>query len=99
MIALEEAQAKINRDLTVMPPVLTPIDRALGMVLAETVVADEAIPPFANTAMDGFALKASDSVGASKDNPVSLPVAATIAAGSVAPRPLESGEVLSLIHI
>ncbi len=97
MIALEEAQAKVNRDLAVLAPADTPVAESLGMVLAETVAADEAIPPFANTAMDGFAVRADDTVGASKDHPISLPVVATIAAGSVAPRPLAAGEAMRIM--
>jgi molybdopterin molybdotransferase len=97
MIALEEAQAKVNRDLAVLPPVDMPISETLGMVLAETVAATEAIPPFANTAMDGFAVRAEDTKGASKDNPITLPVAATIPAGSVAPRLLGPGEAMRIM--
>ncbi len=97
MIALEEAQAKVNRDLAVLPPADIPVSEALGMVLAETVAADEAIPPFANTAMDGFAVRAADTAGASKESPIALPVVATIAAGSVAPRPLAAGEAMRIM--
>lgn len=97
MIALEEAQAKVNRDLSVPAPADMPVSESLGMVLAETVAADEAIPPFANTAMDGFAVRAEDTIGASKEHPVSLPVVATIAAGSVAPKPLASGEAMRIM--
>lgn len=97
VIALEEAQAKVNRDLAVLPPVDVPVAAALDMVLAETVSATEAIPPFANTAMDGFAVRASDTAGAQRDQPVSLPVVATIAAGAVAPRPLAAGEAMRIM--
>ncbi len=97
MIALEEAQAKVNRDLAVLAPADTPVSESLGMVLAETVAAAEAIPPFANTAMDGFAVRAEDTIGASKERPISLPVVATIAAGSVAPRPLAPGEAMRIM--
>ena len=97
MIALEEAQANVNRDLAVLAPVDVPIADSLGMVLAETVAAEEAIPPFANTAMDGFAVQAADTVGASRESPVTLPVVATIAAGSVAPRPLAAGETMRIM--
>jgi molybdenum cofactor synthesis domain-containing protein len=97
VLALEEAQAKVNRDLAVLPPADVAVAESLGMVLAETVAADEAIPPFANTAMDGFAVRAADTIGASKDNPRPLPVVATIAAGSVAPRPLASGEAMRIM--
>ena len=94
---LEEAQAKVNRDLTVLPTTEVPIANAVGLVLAETVVATEAIPPFANTAMDGFAVRAADTIGATKQSPVSLPVVGTIAAGSVAQRPLEAGEAMRIM--
>ncbi|MGH1491558.1 MAG: molybdopterin molybdotransferase MoeA [Acidimicrobiales bacterium] len=97
MIALEEAQAKVNRDLAMLAPVSTPVAESLGMVLAETVAAQEAIPPFANTAMDGFAVRAEDTVGATKDNPIALPVVATIPAGSVAPKPLAAGEAMRIM--
>ncbi|MEM7273977.1 MAG: gephyrin-like molybdotransferase Glp [Actinomycetota bacterium] len=97
MIALEEAQAKVNRDLGVLPPVNVPIGDCLGTVLAETVAATEAIPPFANTAMDGFAVRAADTVGASKEQPITLPVVATIPAGSVAPRSLGPGEAMRIM--
>lgn len=54
-----------------------PVPDALGLVLAEPVTATEAVPPFANTAMDGFAVRAADTAGA----PVQLDVVETIAAG------------------
>ncbi len=80
-----------------LAPASTPLAECVGMVLAETVASEEAIPPFANTAMDGFAVRASDTIGATKDNPKPLPVVATIAAGSVAPRPLAAGEAMRIM--
>ena len=97
MISLEEARIRVNRDMSVLPAVEVPIASARDMVLAETVSATEAIPPFANTAMDGFALRAADTKGASKDGPITLPVAATIPAGGVAPRALEAGEAMRIM--
>jgi molybdopterin molybdotransferase len=58
-------------------PVAIPVADALGLVLAEDVVASEQVPPFANTAMDGFAVRAADTAAA----PVELEVLETIAAG------------------
>lgn len=58
-------------------PVDTLVGEALGLVLAEEVQASEAVPPFANTAMDGFAVRAADTAGA----PVELEIVETIAAG------------------
>ncbi len=80
-----------------LAPASTPLAECLGMVLAETVASEEAIPPFANTAMDGFAVRAEDTIGASKDNPISLPVVETIPAGSVAEKPLGPGEAMRIM--
>jgi len=97
MISLEEARTRINRDLIVLPIVDVPITAAREMVLAETVTASEAIPPFANTAMDGYAVRAIDTKGATKTSPKVLAVSATVPAGGVAPRALESGEAMRIM--
>ncbi len=97
MISLEEARTRINRDLIVLPIVDVPITAAREMVLAETVTASEAIPPFANTAMDGYAVRAVDTRGATKTTPKVLAVSATVPAGGVAPRALESGEAMRIM--
>ena len=97
MISLEEARTRINRDLIVLPIVDVPITAAREMVLAETVTASEAIPPFANTAMDGYAVRAVDTRGATKTSPKVLAVSATVPAGGVAPRALESGEAMRIM--
>ena len=97
MTPLEEARIRINRDVALLPPVEVPIAKARNMVLAETVTAEEDIPPFANTAMDGFALRAADTRGASAESAVVLHVVATIPAGGVAPRDLEAGEAMRIM--
>ncbi len=97
MISLEEAQARINDDIGLLPIVEVPLAESLGLVLQQDVVATEPIPPFANTAMDGFAIRAADSVGAGETTPAALPVVATVAAGAVAPRRLEAGEAMRIM--
>ena len=97
MISLEEARTRINRDLIVLAIVDVPITAAREMVLAETVTASEAIPPFANTAMDGYAVRAVDTKGATKTSPKVLAVSATVPAGGVAPRALEAGEAMRIM--
>lgn len=56
-----------------------PRDRARGLVLAEAVIAAEQVPPFANTAVDGYAVRADDTAVV----PVTLRVVGEVAAGSV----------------
>ncbi len=97
MTPLDEAQARIARDISVLPAVDVALAEARGLVLAENIAAAEAIPPFANTAMDGFAVRAADTVGLSESSTRRLPVVATVAAGSVAPRPLEAGEAMRIM--
>ena len=82
MIPLAEAQRTISA-LVPVAPRRTTVARAdaLGMVLADDVVASEPVPPFANTAMDGYALRSADTAGAGTDTPVRLRVVDEIAAG------------------
>lgn len=58
------------------------LEQALGRTLAQDVVADVTLPPWANSGMDGYAVRRDDVHGASTDHPRSLQVIATIAAGS-----------------
>ncbi|HZR15675.1 MAG TPA: gephyrin-like molybdotransferase Glp [Acidimicrobiia bacterium] len=81
MIALEDARAAILDAVAPLPPVDVAIARANGLVLAEAVVAREAVPPFANSAMDGYAVRAADTVGATPSSPVRLRVVGELAAG------------------
>lgn len=66
---------------------------ALGLVLAEPVEAVESVPPFDNTAMDGFAVRAADTAGA----PVDLSIIGTLAAGSVSDREVGAGEAMRIM--
>jgi molybdopterin molybdotransferase len=55
---------------------------AVGLVLADTVVSEVSLPAFPNSAMDGYAVVASDLTGASVDDPVLLPVVGEVVAGA-----------------
>ena len=69
------------------------LDEALGCVTAEPVVASEPVPAFANTAMDGYAVRAADTVGA----PVRLAVAGTLAAGTAPDTELGPGQAVRIM--
>lgn len=97
MISLDEARQRIHSRIEPLDVVDTPVGDAVGQVIAEQVLAPEAIPPFANTAMDGFAVRAGDLAGASADAPVTLPIVGTVAAGAVAERPMEPGEAMRIM--
>lgn len=90
MISVEEALERILSYVDVLPTEEKPLLEALGQVLAEDVVAGFDIPPLDNTAMDGYAVRAADTSGASAEAPASLNVIGEVAAGylfdgSVAP--------------
>ena len=63
MIPLAEAQATILDAVSVPAPRSFAVRGARGLVLAQDVVAGEAVPPFANTGMDGYAVRAADTPG------------------------------------
>ena len=57
---------------------------AFGRITAETVTASVSLPPWANSAMDGYAIRSADTAGATEDAPVELRVIGDVAAGAAA---------------
>ena len=92
MIPFDEALAHVLERCAPLPPRPVPAHEAVGLVLAGDVVAAEAVPSFASTAMDGYAVHAADTAAA----PVTLPVVAEVAAGHPADRVLRSGEAMRI---
>ena len=82
-IGVDEALQSILAAFLPLPAVEVPIGDALGFVLAADVVAAAHVPPFANSAMDGFALRAEDTRDASPARPVRLAVVAEASPGRV----------------
>ncbi len=76
--------------------VATPLQAAHGLVLAEDVTAALPVPPWTNSAMDGYALRAEDAAGATNQAPVVLPVAGDVPAGT-APAPLAPGTAMRIM--
>src|ERR1700754_3993376 len=76
-------------------PLLAPLDIALldaeGTALAEPVAAPVPLPPFDNSAVDGYAVCASDVAAASPERPVTLPVIGDIMAGDQTISAIEPG--------
>ena len=89
MQALEDYVAGLLADLEPLPAVVLPLAEAHGLVLAEDVPAALPVPPWTNSAMDGYAVRAADAAGADR-SPVVLPVGGDVPAGAV-PAPLEPG--------
>jgi len=93
MIPLEEAREFVVDRCRVMPGVATTYLDTVGRVLADDVVAGEDVPPYANTAMDGFAVRSADVVSV----PVELAVVGTIAAGDDSSLRCEPGTAIRIM--
>jgi molybdopterin molybdotransferase len=81
MITVEEALTTILARFKPLPAERVPLREAWGRVLAADVVAREAIPPFDNSAMDGYAVRLADCVGATEAHPKALRVLGEAPAG------------------
>jgi len=82
MLSVEEARESV---LAVAAPVEAerlPVPEALGRVAAEPATARVSLPPWANSAMDGYAVRAADTAGASETAPIELHVIGDLAAGA-----------------
>jgi len=82
MIDMDEAWALIAERATALASERTALEQALGRVLATDVASDIDLPPFDNSAMDGYAIRATDTDAATDDAPVLLSLHGTIAAGA-----------------
>ena len=74
LVPLDETRAAILAAVPAPPGGPSALADAVGLVLADDVVTDEPVPPFANTAMDGYALRAVDTAERVGDAPVRLRV-------------------------
>jgi molybdopterin molybdotransferase len=70
---------------------------AHGLVLAQDITASHALPPFDNSAMDGFAVRIDDVAAATEEAPVTLPVVAEVAAGDTGAYSLPAGTAIRIM--
>jgi molybdopterin molybdotransferase len=97
MISVEDALERILDTVHLLEPENRPILSALGQVLAEYVVAGIDIPPYDNSAMDGFAVLASDTYRASQHSPVYLTVIGQVAAGYTSSIKVTAGTAIRIM--
>jgi len=81
MLSVSEAQQIILSRFQPCGPEVVLLLESLGRVLAQDVFAQDDLPPFDNSAMDGYAVRAEEVSGASRETPVVLKVVADISAG------------------
>lgn len=87
MISVEEARRKILDSIPFRSPVNCPLEDAAGKILAESARSPHPLPLFDNSAMDGYAVRAEETKGATTESPVWFVIRETAAAGT-SPNPL-----------
>ncbi|MFH0793832.1 MAG: gephyrin-like molybdotransferase Glp [bacterium] len=97
LISVENALELVLGAAKTLPPEDRPLIEARDYFLAQDISAKEAIPPFDNSAVDGFAVRIVDIEGASPSNPRTLPVGGEVRAGSSWEGELPKGKTLRIL--
>jgi len=97
VLTVEQALDKILGYVDILEAEPRPILDCPGQVLAEDVYSTINIPPLDNSAMDGYAVKAKDTRGASKQSPRFLRVIDTVTAGSISEYEVEPGTAIRIM--
>lgn len=92
-IPVKQARSMIMDVLVRQPVITVPFEEALGLTLAQDIVSRDAIPPFANSAMDGYAVRAADL----KTLPATLNMIDQIPAGVVSQNVITSGTCMKIM--
>ncbi|MGD0607099.1 MAG: gephyrin-like molybdotransferase Glp [Streptosporangiaceae bacterium] len=97
LTSVEGHLADILATVRALAPTELSLGDVLGLVLAEDVAASQPLPSFDNSAMDGYAVRVADVASASKDQPVTLPVVAEVAAGDTGAYSLAPGTSIRIM--
>ena len=96
MLALEQAQERVLSAVSTLPSETIPLAEADGRILSEAVVARIPLPPFTNSAMDGYAVRSADLSGASGQSPSRLRLVGSVAAGQTFSGTVGTGDCVRL---
>jgi molybdopterin molybdotransferase len=97
LISIEEARTRVLAEATPLSVERRSLSESLGTALAEDLTAPHELPPFNNSAMDGYAIRSLDVADAGGGQGVRLEVVQTIAAGEVATRSIGPGEAAKIM--
>ena len=89
---LKDALEKLNSKIQINPTEEIEIKDALNRILADNIISKISIPPFDRSAMDGYAIKAEDSFGASPKNPKEIKLVGIIEIGEFSKFKIDRGE-------
>ena len=96
LLRLEVALERMLAGVAPLPPEDIALEAAVGRVLAEPLVARLTMPPWANSAMDGFAVRSADVADATSERPVELTVIGEVSAGQPAHRSVAAGTAVRI---
>ena len=97
MLSVDEARQRMLDTIPVLPSEKREILNCTDYVLAAELHATENIPPFDNSAMDGFAVRAADVKDATQENPAVLSVIEMIAAGYAPTKQVDAGQAARIM--
>ena len=97
MLSVSEARERILAKISPLEPETVPLQTAHGRVLAEDIIAGRDVPPFANSAMDGYAIRAADVSTATGEQPVRLRLLGEVQAGYAPPCAVETATALRIM--
>jgi molybdopterin molybdotransferase len=97
VLSVAEALERVLAGVPVLGPETVPLGEALDRVLATPIVSTRAIPPWDNSSMDGYAVRAVDTTTASAEHPVVLQVAGGVAAGAMVREELRSKQAYRIL--
>lgn len=93
LLSVDEAVKQILAQIQPLPTEIVHITAAFGRILAEDIYSDLDLPPFPNSSMDGYAIKADDLISL----PLTLPVVMDIPAGFFPTQVLQSGQAARIM--
>src|SRR5262249_13677003 len=96
-LGVAAARERVLAAVRPLAPERVALADAVGRALREAIVAPHPLPPFRNTAMDGFAIRAADAAWASDAQPVTLREVAVLPAGAASERALGAGETARIM--
>lgn len=97
MISVTEALSIVDEHIKSLPETTVELSECLGYALAQDIISNDDIPAGTNSAMDGYAVRSSDTAGASGSSPVRLQVAGEVPAGNPTEKAVESGKAFRIM--